>query len=342
VRGGSTTGTVASLMIIHGTIGLLAELTGIYLILRMNTQVIPESLRVSNYKLVMQTLIVLWTLIAVGGFAIYYYRYVQPPTPPAAALTPAMKLLQQTGDLSMHADEMQSALQRSNLATAKRHAEHVINLVEGKNGADYGDVDGDGTIQDPGDGVGLVNYLDQLLAISKPILSGEPETVTLANQVKTEILKVAADAKAASQASDPTAVSAQINEAAQLADQIANGPGPNMTELLLSLNLHPSQQPGAVPAAPAAGTQSVNVLLKDYVFSPKTLTVKVGTTVVFFNQDADKHTVTSDTGVFDSGDLDTGKSFSFTFTKAGTFPYYCVYHGDKGGVGMAGVITVTP
>ena len=45
---------------------------------------------------------------------------------------------------------------------------------------------------------------------------------------------------------------------------------------------------------------------------------------------------------FVSGDLaGSGASFSHTFTKAGSFPYYCRYHGGAGGVGMSGVITVT-
>jgi plastocyanin len=82
--------------------------------------------------------------------------------------------------------------------------------------------------------------------------------------------------------------------------------------------------------------------LKDFVYDPRVLVVKKGTAVTFRNLDKVKHTVTSDTGLFDSGDLDTGQSFTFTFNQVGTFPYYCVFHGDKGGVDMAGVIQVLP
>jgi plastocyanin len=39
--------------------------------------------------------------------------------------------------------------------------------------------------------------------------------------------------------------------------------------------------------------------------------------------------------------LGSGAEFKFTFAKAGSYPYYCVIHGAKGGVNMSGVITVT-
>lgn len=84
------------------------------------------------------------------------------------------------------------------------------------------------------------------------------------------------------------------------------------------------------------------VSLKDFSFAPKVLKVKKGTSVNFINQDAVKHTVTSDTGLFNSGDILPGQSYSYTFSQVGVFPYYCVYHGDKGGVDMAGSIQVEP
>jgi LPXTG-motif cell wall-anchored protein len=86
-------------------------------------------------------------------------------------------------------------------------------------------------------------------------------------------------------------------------------------------------------AAPRAATQ--NVTLKDNLFAPKTITVKVGDTVMWTDQGQNEHTVTADDGSFDSGDLKTGEktSFTFTFTKAGTFAYHCKYHGPMGMVG---------
>jgi plastocyanin len=68
-----------------------------------------------------------------------------------------------------------------------------------------------------------------------------------------------------------------------------------------------------------------------FAFSPATLTISVGTTVIWMNTTGAPHTVTSDDGKsFDSG-INTpigaqGGTFSFTFTKAGTFAYHCQFH----------------
>ncbi len=72
-----------------------------------------------------------------------------------------------------------------------------------------------------------------------------------------------------------------------------------------------------------AGTE---VSIANFAFSPDTLTVKVGTTVKWTNNDSTAHTVTADDKSFDSGNLDPGKSFSFTFKQAGTFSYHCKIH----------------
>jgi plastocyanin/uncharacterized membrane protein YozB (DUF420 family) len=339
ILGGTTSGRVASLMIVHGTFGLLAELTGIYLILRMNTTLIPAKLRVSNYKLVMRSLLGLWTLVAFGGFAIYYARYLTPS--PSTSALPAEQLLQASHDLQMHAGEMQDALKRGNLSTARRHAEHLINLAEGKQGPDYGDADGDGVVEDPGDGTGALVYLDRVLAASgQPAPSGSP-AAQIAGEVRTRMLDVVKDALAVTRAGDIQAAAGPIAEAVALTQQIINGPNGNVAQLLETLNLSAAQATAAAPVAPSQG-QAVQVSLKDFAFVPKILKVKAGTTVTFVNQDPVKHTVTSDTGLFDSGDILPGKSFSYTFNQAGTFPYFCVFHGDKGGVDMAGSVEVGP
>jgi len=83
--------------------------------------------------------------------------------------------------------------------------------------------------------------------------------------------------------------------------------------------------PTAAPTtAPAANGNSVTIA--NFAFSPATLTVKVGTKVTWTNNDSATHTVTALQGAFDSGDLPTGQSFSFTFTKAGTYNYHCAIH----------------
>jgi plastocyanin/uncharacterized membrane protein YozB (DUF420 family) len=339
IRGGTTVGTVAYLMIFHGILGTLAELTGLYLILRMNTSLIPPKLRVKNYKLVMRSLLGLWTLLVLGGFAIYYERYITPASP---ALTPAAQLLQASNDLQIHAGEMQEALQRSDLSAARRHAEHLINLVEGKHGPDYGDADGDGKVEDPGDGTGSVVYLDNIMAAGGKSSANSSQAAALAGQIKTAMLKVLADAKGVIAAKDVPATASFIGDAVSLTAQIKNGPGANVTQLVQALGLDLPAEPSLSTTSQPAGAQAATVILKDFVYSPRVLTVKKGTTVTFRNLDKVKHTVTSDSGFFDSGDMDTGQSFTHTFDQVGTFPYYCVFHGDKGGVDMAGVIQVEP
>ncbi len=68
------------------------------------------------------------------------------------------------------------------------------------------------------------------------------------------------------------------------------------------------------------------VIIKGNTFTPETLNAKVGDTITWTNNDGYDHTVTSNTGEFDSGRFGKGESFSFTFTKVGTYNYYCTLH----------------
>ncbi len=67
-------------------------------------------------------------------------------------------------------------------------------------------------------------------------------------------------------------------------------------------------------------------------FLPQVITVVIGmnNTVTWTNQDLITHNIISNTGVFDSGDLSPGQTYTFTFTQAGTYPYYCSYHPMSG------------
>jgi uncharacterized membrane protein YozB (DUF420 family) len=90
IAGGTTGGIVAQFMMIHGLLGLIAELMGIYLLIRMyRSKWLPQALRVKNFKLVMRTTLGLWTLLVLLGFGIYYYRYLAPRdrTPTAIVVT---------------------------------------------------------------------------------------------------------------------------------------------------------------------------------------------------------------------------------------------------------------
>ncbi len=73
-------------------------------------------------------------------------------------------------------------------------------------------------------------------------------------------------------------------------------------------------------------------------FRPKNVTVKVGTSLTWTNNDSSPQSVTSDApGLFDSGSLAPGATFSYTFSNAGVFPYH-----STGASGSFGSVTVTP
>jgi plastocyanin len=68
------------------------------------------------------------------------------------------------------------------------------------------------------------------------------------------------------------------------------------------------------------------VLIQGMAFSPSTITVTAGTTVTWTNKDEVAHSVTSNTGIFDSGSISNNGSYSYLFSTAGTFPYHCMVH----------------
>lgn len=78
-------------------------------------------------------------------------------------------------------------------------------------------------------------------------------------------------------------------------------------------------------------TGGARVVVKDFTFNPASVTVAVGATVTWENQDGMDHNVIADNGSFKSSDLASGKTFSFTFEKAGTYPYTCHIHPDMTG-----------
>ena len=88
---------------------------------------------------------------------------------------------------------------------------------------------------------------------------------------------------------------------------------------------------------PSASGNTVSVSMKNLAFNPKDITIKVGTTVVWTNNDSVDHNVTSATGLFNSGNLAPGDTFKFTFDQAGTYPYSCTIHVPD----MVGTVTVT-
>lgn len=91
------------------------------------------------------------------------------------------------------------------------------------------------------------------------------------------------------------------------------------------------QKSSSEAAAPVDATDSKNVSvdIKDYAYSPATITVKVGTKVTWTNQDNMRHDVVATNPSADAPNSDLfgkGESYSFTFNKPGTYEYYCTPH----------------
>jgi plastocyanin/uncharacterized membrane protein YozB (DUF420 family) len=531
IAGGTTTGIVATFMMIHGLLGLIAELTGIYLLIRMwRSKWLPQALRVKNFKRVMRTTLGLWTFLVLLGVGIYYFRYVAaresapaaivvtetatavPPTPTAApSATPAptatpkptavpargeltfandkglndvatvklssvaapaagqvyqawfassnVALLAPVGEVKVgadgtanivyhepqagnlialydqffitsesgpatkpsstmvfsgqiaaqlggqvklllgsaadtpghvgyiigmhdnsdgllaHAAELKTAAARGSLPAMKRHAEHLLNLLEGGKGKDYGDGDKNGAIEDPGDGFGYSVYAEQA-ALHAQAMADAPDATDAIKQRSAQMQTQAANVKkwtntmlqdslAVLAADNAQAVAAQAAETDGLADAVVRGQGQDggfqqmffTAQALAGLALTPLQAapaaaaatqtlPTATPTLAATATatpapKTVTVLMQGFSFKDKTITIDRGTTVIWPNKDNAKHTVTSDSGSpLNSKDIKATEQFSFTFTEAGTYPYYCEYHGDRGGVDMSGVVVV--
>lgn len=76
--------------------------------------------------------------------------------------------------------------------------------------------------------------------------------------------------------------------------------------------------------------------MKDMAYSKIEITIKKGSKITWTNSDAEPHTVTDLKGKFDSGNMNKGDTWSYTFHEAGTFEYYCQFHPE-----MAGKIVVT-
>ena len=96
--------------------------------------------------------------------------------------------------------------------------------------------------------------------------------------------------------------------------------------ILIAMAAGRARASGSARAAekPAAETA---IKIDNFTFSPNTVTVPVGSTVRWMNHDDIPHTVVSDDKTtFKSKALDTDDGFSYTFTKRGTYLYFCSIH----------------
>jgi plastocyanin len=96
----------------------------------------------------------------------------------------------------------------------------------------------------------------------------------------------------------------------------------------------PSAPAASSGAAPAGGGSTVEI--DNFMFMPGMLTVRAGTTVTWKFDDSTDHTVTANDNSFNSPPMSGGKTFTHTFTTAGTVAYHCSIHPF-----MTGTIVVT-
>ena len=97
------------------------------------------------------------------------------------------------------------------------------------------------------------------------------------------------------------------------------------TPLMIAIVLLLAGSPN-VTANDQPSAANAEVKIDNFSFGPQTLTIPVGATVTWTNRDDIPHTVVSTDGVFKSKVRDTDEKFSYIFTKAGTYPYYCSVH----------------
>jgi plastocyanin len=83
---------------------------------------------------------------------------------------------------------------------------------------------------------------------------------------------------------------------------------------------------GTTGTGGTSGPGANAVFIQGMAFNPATISVTAGTTITWTNKDAVAHTVTSTTNLFNSGNIGTNATFSFTFATAGSYSYYCSIH----------------
>jgi plastocyanin len=115
----------------------------------------------------------------------------------------------------------------------------------------------------------------------------------------------------------------------------------------------------AVAACSGGGSSGPNitgphVVISDFTFTPQSITIKVGQSVTWTNSGPSVHDVTSDTMVFESGNMGVGSEgnpyggstqggvFSFAFNTAGTYNYHCMLHPPSVYPSFTGTVVVTP
>jgi plastocyanin len=97
--------------------------------------------------------------------------------------------------------------------------------------------------------------------------------------------------------------------------------------LVLSFGLSKASHARPVAGGQSSSSDKYQVKIDNFSFTPATLTVPAGTMVTWVNHDDVPHNIVSSEGkTLKSPVMDTDEKFSYTFTKPGTYPYYCGIH----------------
>jgi uncharacterized repeat protein (TIGR01451 family) len=149
-------------------------------------------------------------------------------------------------------------------------------------------------------------------------------TVTTTNPASTPAATATPQAVAtATAAAVETPVATSVAATAQPTSEATQPPTPTPTTA--------PPTPTPPPAAPTPATFSDNIVQPGasalaWGYDPSSLTIHVGDSVVWTNQGSIQHTVTADDGSFDSGLINSGATWTFTFTSAGTYSFHCAPH----------------
>ena len=290
----------------------------------------------------------------------------------------ALGLRQETDELLRHAQFLKDAFDAGDFKLERVHAEHIVNIIAGAQGQDFGDLNGDGKVQNPGDGFGLLQngqqdgYIKGMVDHAK--LAADSPDATDAIKLHASHVQIAGEntrvrvqdihdrAHKILDASGIADTQQDVLSILALAQQTIQGVDVNLDEQVgpvpgeggvltayqhaqlmagIPLTSGAAAEPVAAQAAPQpAAAAPIAIDVVDNNFTPNKITVPVGATVVWTDKGQHPHTVTADDGSFDSQQLANGATFQQTFAKTGTFPYFCKFHGGKGSEGMSGAIIV--
>lgn len=193
------------------------------------------------------------------------------------------------------------SLNSATLGERLLHAHHVVNILEGSKGANF-----DASKGNPGDGYGALNYA------ADAANEREGTAANIAQNVLTYLRWANQEAVAATQSPDYAVAGEAIHKALAF----------------LSAALGRPDEQGPIAAALALNEQgNASVIIEIYSFQfsdGEPLTIRAGTTVTWINHDNAPHTATG--AAFNSGTLNHGDTFSFTFTEPGVYDYLCAFH----------------